>query len=412
MSTRKSSMEKIAKYRDFESKPFPYLETPEASSTSLIKKREDNVRNLGITTIDFNNNVRLNLKRTEYKKNEILFKVCFGEGKKSEPTSKPGLSFISESVVKKSGLGQLDADQLQEALAGHQISINFDISDNYFSFSGSSDPEDIELVFQLIYHYLKDPGFRNDALDLSKILYQQMYDSLMRKPEGIMQIKGNLFLAENDPRFGFPEPQKVQQYSLDDVKDWLIPCLKNAPIEVSIIGDINADKIISLAGNYIGTLSKREYEFNKITHLKQIGFPEGGQLDLKIDTKIEIGVVHVAFLTDDFWDIAQTRRLSLLSKVISEKLRVLIREELGETYSPYVYNEPSLIFDHYGILHVVVNAKPEKHEFVYQKIVEIIHSLTLEMISAKDMYKMLKPVIKHLEIYVKNKRVLAEFRYG
>ena len=106
-------------------------------------------------------------------------------------------------------------------------------------------------------------------------------------------------------------------------------------------------------------------------------------------------------MTDDFWDIAQTRRLTLLSKVFSEKLRLLIREELGETYSPYVYNEPSLIFDHYGILHIVVNAKPEQHEVVYESITDIIHGLTSEMISQKDLDVALGPVINHLEVYVK-----------
>lgn len=397
---KKSSLEQISQYSQSESKAFPYLVIPDAS-TALIKKREENVRGLGITTVDFKNNVRLNLKPTDYKKNEVLFKVCFGEGKKSEPYIKPGLSYVSESVINKSGLGQLNADQMEEALSSRKININFDISENYFSFSGSSDPEEIELLFQLIYHYLKDPGFRKEALDLSKIHYQQMYDTLLRKPEGIMQIKGDLFLAGNDSRFGLPEPSKVDQYSLKDVMDWLIPYFKNSPVEVSIIGDIDIDKIIPLAHNYIGTLSKREDGINIKPYLEQINFPEGELLDLKIETKIEAGVVHVAFLTDDFMDITQTRRLLILSKVFSEKLRLLIREELGETYSPYVYNDPSLVFDHYGILHVIVNAKPEKHEFVYQKIVEIINLLTLEMISEKDMNNALKPFINHLEVYVK-----------
>lgn len=398
---QKSSVEKIEKYTESESKTFPYLETPEPS-TSIIKTKEDNVRDLGVTTIDFNNNVRLNLKHTDYKKNEILFKLCFGEGKKSEPISKPGLSFIAESVIKKSGLGQLNADQMEEALAGFKISIGFDINDNHFSFSGSSDPDDIELIFQLIYHHLKDPGFRKEALNISRIHYQQMYNSLMRTPEGIMRIKGDLFLAKNDSRFGLPDPSKIMQYSLDDVKDWLTPYFENSPVEMSIIGDIDKEKIISLACKYLGTLNKKEDMINTNAFpLKQINFPESEQIDFEIDSKIKFGIVHVTFLTDDFWNIEQTRRLSLLSKIFSEKLRLVIREELGETYSPYVYNDPSSIFDHYGIMHIVVNVKPDKHEYIYQKIIEIVKLLTLEIISEKEMNKALKPIINHLEVYIK-----------
>nr|NJM03414.1 insulinase family protein [Desulfobacula sp.] len=306
---------------------------------------------------------------------------------------------------------------MEEALAGRKMNIRFDINENSFSFSGSADPEEMELLFQLICHYIRDPGFREEALDRSKIQYRQMYDSLLRKPEGIMQIKGDFFLAEDDPGFGLPDPSIVGRYSLSDIRDWLTPYLKNSPIELSVIGDIDPEKVISLASAYLGRLDKRQEAPDEKTSPRQIGFPRGKQLDLKIDTKIDSGVVHVAFLTDDFWDIAQTRRLSLLSKAFSEKLRVLIREELGETYSPYVYNDPSLIFEHYGILHVVVNAKPENHEMVYLKITEIVQSLTSEMISVKDMDNVREPVLNHLEVYTKTNEywlnsVMAEsYRY-
>jgi zinc protease len=395
----KAGLKEIEKYGQTESKAFPYLKIP-APATGGIKHREDNVRDLGITTLELNNKVRLNLKSTDYKQNEVLFKVCFGQGKKSEPLSKPGLSFMAESVIQKSGLGQLNADQMEEALAGRKMNINFDVNDNYFSFSGSADPDETELLFQLIYHYLNDPGFREETLERTNIQYQQMYSSLLRKPEGIMQIKGIPFLANNDPGFGLPEPTRMQQYSIKDIREWLGPYFKGAPVEVSLIGDIDPEKVISLADHYLGALPSREDKIPGPAHSRQIGFPQGRQLDLKIDTKIKAGVVHVAFLTDDFWDIAQTRRLTLLSKVFSEKLRLLIREELGETYSPYVYNEPSLMFDDYGVLHIVVQAKQEKHELVYQKIMDIIGELTSAKISRQDLDIALGPAINHLKTYV------------
>ena len=395
----KAGLQEIEKYRQSESKAFPYLEIPE-SAAGGIKNREDNVRDLGITVLELNNKVLLNLKSTDYKQNEILFKVCFGQGKKSEPLSKPGLSFVAESVIQKSGLGQLNADQMEEALAGRKININFDVNDNNFSFSGSADPKEIELLLQLIHHYLNDPGFREETLDRTNIQYQQMYAGLLRKPEGIMRIKGNPFLANNDPGFCLPDPARMRGYSIKDIREWLEPYFKGAPLEISIIGDMDMEKVISLADHYLGALPRRDDKIPGPEHSRSVGFPQGGQLDLKIDTKIEAGVVHVAFLTDDFWDIAQTRRLTLLSKVFSEKLRLLIREELGETYSPYVYNEPSLIFDDYGVLHIVVQAKQEKHELVYKKITDIIGELNSARISRQDLDIALGPAINHLKIYV------------
>ena len=392
----KAKADRAGKYKGFESGNFPYLELP--SLKFGIRSKQENVKDLGITSIEFNNNVRLNLKKTDYKENEFLFKVCFGDGKKSEPLSKPGLAFLGEEVLKASGLGNLDTDQLEEALAGKKVSIGFQLNDNYFSLSGSGDPKEAELIFQLIDHYLNDPGYRGEALDLTKTLYKQKYDSLMRMPEGIMKIKGDSFLAKNDTRFGLPHPDTINQYTLNDIENWVAPYFQNSPVEVSIIGDFDEENIIGLASKYLGALEKRKNFPDKFTPAGKIIFPKGEQLELKIKTKIDSGVVRVAFLTDDFWNIRQTRQLTVLSRVFSERLRLVIREDLGATYSPYAYNDPSKIFKNYGILHVVAKVNPEKHTFVYNKIKDIVNSIIMDGITKKETDLALKPVLNHLKV--------------
>jgi zinc protease len=395
----KAVNEKISKYKEGESGKFPYLELP--SKKTGIRAKQENVKDLGITTIEFENNVRLNLKKTDYKQNEFIFKVCFGPGKKSQPLSKPGLALLGEGVFKASGLGKLDKDQLEEALAGKKVSIGFGLNDNYFSLSGSGDPRQAELIFQLIYHYFNDPGYRTEALELSKTLYKQEYDSLLRTPDGIMQIKGNSFLAGNDTRFGFVHPDTIDEYTLKDIKNWVSPYFKDAPVEVSIVGDFDKQNIMDLALKYLGALNKRKNFPNIFTPARKIIFPKGEQLELKLKTRIDSGVVRVAFLTDDFWNIIQTRQMSILSRVLSERLRIVLREDLGETYSPYVYNDPSMIFKDYGILHVVAKVKPEKHEFVYHKIKDIVDSILLDGITKKETNLSLKPVLNHLKVIQK-----------
>ncbi|WP_457554089.1 M16 family metallopeptidase [Desulfobacula sp.] len=393
---QKTVTDKIEKYQEFESGHFPYLELPAVKS--VIVSKQENVKDLGITTIEFKNNVRLNLKKTDYKQNEFLFKVCFGEGRKSEPLSKPGLALLGADVLKKSGLGNLDSDQLEEALAGRKVSIGFGLNDNYFSLAGSSDPKEAELIFQLIYHYLNDPGYRAEALSLAKIRYRHQYDSLMGTSQGIMQIKGTPFLAGNDIRLGLPHPDIINQYTLDDIKNWMTPYFQNSPVEISIVGDFDQKNIIDLASKYAGVLKKRKKFSNESILTEKINFPKGKQIKLKPKTRIDSGVVRVAFLTDDFWNITQTRRLSILSRVFSERLRIIIREDLGETYSPYVYNDPSKRFPHYGVMHVVVNVKPGKQEFVYHKIKNIVESILLKGITTKETDLALKPVLNHLKV--------------
>ncbi len=391
-----NKMKRVDKFKGFESGNFPYLKLP--SLKFGIRSKIENIKDFGITSIEFDNNVQLKLKKTNFKKNEFLFKAIFGDGKKSEPISKPGLSLLSEEVLQTSGLGNLDSDQLEEALAGNKVSFKFEIHDNYFSISGSSDPKEAELIFQLIYHYLNDPGYRVEALDLSKTFYKQQYESFMRTPEGILQIKGDLFLAKNDTRFGLAHPDTINHYALNDIKNWMSPYFQNSPIEVSIVGDFDEKNIINLASKYMGAFKKRKNFPNKFISTGKITFPKGEQLDLKLNTKINQGVVRLAFLTDDFWNIRQTRQMHVLARVFSERLRIVIREELGETYSTYAYNDPSMIYKNYGVLHVVAKVKPENQKRVHDKMLEIVDSILLDGISQKETDLALRPLLKHIKV--------------
>jgi zinc protease len=400
-----SSEKKVTEYHGFESKKFPYLSMPSIPFLKSVQtKREENVKDIGITRIEFENSIYLNLKKTEFKKNEFKFKVCFGEGDKSQPVSKPGLSMLSESVIRHSGLGGIDADQLEDALAGKDVNIGFGINENYFYLSGSADPKEAELIFQLIFHYFNDPGFSKEALKLAKIRYKQRYESLMQTPDGIMQIKGDSFLAKNSVRFGLPHPEIIATYTLSDIKNWILPQFNKPSIEISIVGDFDKESMIELALKYMGSFQQRVKVSNTPVNSTRVNFPNGERLELTIDSKIKTGVVRLAFLTDDFWNISQTRRLSVLSRVLSERLRILIREELGETYSPYAYNDPSMSFKDYGVMHAVVNVKPERVEFVYNKIKEVIYSLVLEGITKQETDLALKPVLNHLKIIQKTNK--------
>jgi len=393
---RKSNRADVKKYRGFESRSFPYLEMP--SLTSGIDSRKENINNLDIIKIAFKNNINLNLKKTDFKKNEFIFKVSFGDGKQSEPLNKPGLSMISESVVNNSGLGRIDLDQLDENMAGRDVSMRFGISENSFFLSGSGDPKEAELVFQLMYHYFNDPGFRQEALDLARKEYRQSYENMRLTPEGIMQIRGDAFLADNDPRFGLPHPDVMDKYTLNDIKDWLVPYFQKSFIEVSLAGDFSLEEMVETAEKYIGSFNERERIQVKSTEPQRVGFPAGERLELELESKIQQGIIDIAFLTDDFWNIGQTRRLTVLSRVLSERLRLLIREKLSETYSAYAYNNPSKQFKNYGVMHAVVHVKPERIDFVYNKVKEIISSLSLQDITQEETELALRPLLNHLKI--------------
>ncbi len=381
-------------FTPLESKIFPYLPVPD--TPARIAKEQKNVNDLGIAIIDLDNNIRLNLKHTDFQKGQVLFKVVFGRGRACQPEDIPGLSHISQQTVRLSGLGAMNPDQLEAALAGRDVSIAFSVDDAYFSLEGTADPEEIGLVFQLIYAYLLDPGFRPEGLDLAKTQYRQMYDALKRTPDGIMRIHGNRFLAKGNPLFGMAHPDDVDQITLQDIRSWLEPNFTKNAIEISIVGDIKPDTVISQALTHLGGV-KAKRNAVPICSPDPVRFPEGEQLTLSPDTKIDKGVLRIAFPTDDFWDIQRTRKLSILSKVISERLRKIIREKLGAVYSPYVFNHPSMAHEGYGLMQMVVPVSQENRELVEQTMLDIVKNIVMNGITPREAELALNPVLSQLK---------------
>jgi zinc protease len=379
-----------------DAKTFPYLSA--SDTPAVIENQKENIKDLGITQIDLDNQIRLNLKQTDFQKGRFLFKVNFGHGRACEPKNKPGIAFISEQTLHHSGLGRMTLEQLNTALAGRDISMEFSVEDTGFSLSGSADPWEIELVFQLIQAFLTDPGFRPEGLALAKKQYRQMYESLRQTPDGVMRIQGDRFLAGGDTWFGMAHPDEMDRLTLVDIQSWLMPYFNQGGFEVSVAGDFDPADVVSHARTLLAGFPAPEKPVPCPDGPDPVEFPRGGHLLLTLDTKIDKSVVRVAFPTDDYWDVGLSRGLSVLSRVLSEHLRKTVREKLGAAYAPYVYNHPSMAHDGYGVLQMVVPVSGDNVDQVTRTLYEIIAEVRENGVTEKETGLALAPVLKQLEV--------------
>ncbi|MBI9088572.1 MAG: insulinase family protein [Desulfobacterium sp.] len=372
---------------------FPYL--PEPGTPGPIKAQKS-IDDLGISVVEFGNQVKLSLKPTEYKKGEFIFKIGFGQGMKAEPEDMPGLALLGASVINESGFGGIDKDQLEETLAGRNVNIHFVAGPDRFFLEGSAGPDEAELVFQLARTYLLDPGFRADALTLAKERYRQMHREMIGTPQGVMELKGRRFLANGDSRFGLPTLEAVEAITLKDIESWMRPFFDHGSVAVSVVGDVDPSTVVDAVARNLGSLPERDGVVLE-QHRLDPGFPVGKSLELTVDTALDKALVQLAFPTDDFWDIGQTRRLNLVAAIFSDRLRKNVREKLGASYSPYAYNDPSRCYDGYGILRAVVGVEPGAAPMVMDEIQSIAASLAENGVSQKEVDLARKPVLTHIK---------------
>lgn len=372
---------------------FPYLPEPESAGT--ITSRQV-VKDLGITRIAFDNGIRLNLKRTDFKTNEVLATLIFGHGQSAEPAALPGLSLLAESTVNESGLGAMDTDELERALAGGSTTVDFKIAEAHFGFSIESVSGEVELMFQLLRAHLIDPGFREDALVLVRERLRQDYQSYTRSVEGVMRTVGLRLLAGGDSRFGMPPFDRLQAIDLDAIRRWIAPQLASAPLEMSIVGDIDENEVIQLAGRYLGSLPNRSRDLQSPRDDLPV-VPVGNAYRLDVDTQIPKALVVAAWKTEDFWNIRRTRRLSVLADIFSERLRERIREKLGASYSPYAFNRASRAYPGYGVFQAYVNVAPDQTDSVLTEVDAIARDLAINGVATDALARAVDPILTSIK---------------
>ena len=371
---------------------FAYEELPEPGTIAEQKDIED----IGVTQLRFDNNVRVNLKVTDYEDDTVYVKARFGAGLLTEP--KPGLSFLLSSIFTKGGLEAHSQDELKQLFAGESVNVGFGIDDDAFTLSGETTPDDLLAQLTLMRAYMTNPGFREEATNEFIRALDYIYQQLERTPGGFAQDEVALFLHSGDERFGYPPRDAVEALTTGEAKAWLMPDLNEGYLEISVVGSFDPDEAISALAQTFGNLPERAETKPAYTEERIVKFPDATTKVFEFDSEIPKGMAVVHWPTTDIYDIKQSRRLGMLSAIIDDRLRVKIREELGDAYSPFAHNLPSDTWTDYGYLFASVTVDPDQGESVTQVISQIADDLaTGESITEDELERAKKPQVTQIE---------------
>ena len=375
---------------------FAYTNFGEAGTV----EKKHYVKDHDFTQIQFHNGCRCNIKKTDFKQNNIRVTALVGGGKLSMPKNKPGIDVYASSTFGAGGLGKHSNDDLRRILAGRNAGFGFALSDTAFTLSGITTPDDLELQLQLLCAHLTDPGFRPEADRLFQAQIPTIYSQLKHTAAG-PQSKLSAFLRGNDPRFTFPTKEQLETYDSNQIKQWILPEFKNGYLELSIIGDLDVDKTIDLLSKTLGALPKRATSKPAYTEERIIAnLPQTPtEKRYTFDSRVAPGTAMVAWkgpgLEKD--NIQTVRRFGVLSSILSNRMREEIREKLGEAYSPYSAFQPSDTYKDLGYLLAVSPGKADQAERVGKLIIQIGEKLAKDGITEDELKRALEPRMSSLK---------------
>jgi len=353
------------------------------------------VEDLDVHLVRYANDVRLNLKATDFEAGKIRVSVRVGAGQLIQPRDKPGLAEFAEALIAGGGLGRHSVDELQRILAGKNVVLSARVENDAIVFTAFTHRDDLLLQLQLIAAVLVDAGYRDEAVRIAHKNYDSFYTRIAHLPDGPLRIDVPRLLASGDTRFGLPTREELFARTPEEVRVWLNLQFTRGPIEIALVGDLETDAAIDAVARTFGALPPREPKPGYDDE-RRAAFPEPFSRTFTVPSEIPKGYVALFWPTTDSRDIGITRRLSVLAEVLNDRLRVKIREELGDAYSPDAGSDPSDTYHHYGYITALVAVDPAKAATVTEAILEIADDLAAHGVSEDELERAKNPILTSL----------------
>lgn len=357
------------------------------------------IKDLGITQIKLTNNVRINLKKTDFEKNRIRLLARIGSGQLTQPEGTPMLDKFANAIFDGGGLGKHTNDELSEILAGRNASVSLGIGEDAFTLSGSTTPVDQLLQLQIMVASLTDPGYRPEALWQFQKAIPMLFQSLKHTTNGPM-MEMNTWLHGGDFRFTVPTQEQVSNYTLDQVKEWLTPELEKGYLELTIVGDFDQEALLKDLLATFGTLAERDAAPPAETPLSRgVSFPiPPSEKTFTYESKIPQAAATAVWKTDGMrGNIPEARRLNVLSEIYGDRIREEIREKLGASYSPNAGAGGSDALEGMGYLIGQSIGKPDDIPLLLNTMATIATDLSENGATQDEFDRALAPTLSNLE---------------
>jgi len=363
--------------------------------------KRDRLEDLDATLITFENNVRLNMKKTDFEDNVIRLSARMGAGTLSAPVkTAPGFQTYASNMLSLSGLGKHSIDDIRTVMAGKSVGVGRGLGDTVTTLSGSTTPDDLELQLQLMTAYATDPGYRPEAQSQYDKYIRSWYPTLDSTPGGVAGRDLGRILRSGDARWGIPDEADLLDVDFDLIKTWMDENVLNGAIELTVVGDIDEDIVTKAVAETFGALPKRPATpYKPDPSLTSIKFPQGSDTPIMLTHAgdAETARLYVYWPGPDGSDSLMSRRAGMLANLFELRLTEVLREDEGATYSPSVSRGGSRLYPGYGFIGAQIEVSPERIDLMADRIREVAAEFQVGDIDADLFERGIKPTLENLE---------------
>jgi zinc protease len=289
-------------------------------------------------------------------------------------------------------------EELKDITAGKVVTLGSGVSDNAFVAAGSTTPQDLGLQMKLSAAFLTDPGFRPEAASQWTNVVPVVEKQLDAQPQTVASLRLPTILANNDQRFGVPATAILEKRTMDEGRAAFTPLIANAPIEITIVGDIDENSAIKAVAASFGALPKRPLASKIDPAARSASFrTDRSPIRMTHDGAANQSLVAAVWPTDDDHDFRKVVGLSMLKSVLDLMLTESVREKLGDSYGVSLSSTMSDTFRGFGYLSASAIVAPDKVDEVQKAFAEAAAELRAKPISADLLARARNPELQAID---------------
>ena len=293
------------------------------------------IEELGVTEWRLSNGVRVVLRPSDFKNDEVLF-ASFSPGGVSLVSDEDWLEAnVATSVAQLSGFGNFSLTQLNKALAGKVARVGPVIGPLFEGINGRGSPKDLETLFELI--YLSGTSPRRDA---------EAYDSFLTRQGALLRNQSAMpvyafvktlqeLLSQEHPRRRMLTEEMLAELDRDRIFAVYEDRFRDfSDFTFFFAGSFELEAMEPLVATWLGGLPSTGRE----EAWRDVGVrPPEGRVERTVykglEDKSQVALVY----TGPFEQSQLNRyRLNSMVSLLRDRLRERLREELGGTYGANV----------------------------------------------------------------------------
>ena len=389
----KTKAEEITAYVDKVSDEPLMKEAPKAGK--IVKAEEGP---FGSTALTLSNGVRVVLKTTDFKADEIRMRA-FSPGGTSVFGTKEALQLkMLNSVAGLGGLGNFSNVDLEKVLAGKKATIGASVSGLSEGLNGSCSPKDLETLLQLTYLSFTAPRMDEEAFESFK---QRTKASLANQEANPMTALTDTLQMEmygDHPLAGRVKAEMIDQLDYNRIMEMYKDRFKEAgDFTFLFVGNINLEEAKPLIETYLGglpTINRKEnyqdiqLNIRKGTHKnlfeKQMETPKATVLNI-ISGNYEYNLKNDLLMT-------------MLSQTMSMVYLETVREKEGASYGVSAFGQLSRGIKDEALFQIYFDTDPAKREKMEQIVMSELQKVAQEGPRPEHLAKVKEFLLKkHIE---------------